>query len=379
VSWGEGRLDIFAIGSDDQLYAKSWTGSAWLPSQVDWSALGGPLANDPTRMLPFWRGDTIFDESLLMVAADGGAAEAALLCPASEIRAVRDALLGTRYTPGIDWIYDDATNRLRLPAGSHAAFLDATQLESAGAPLFAEGHYFHAHQLAVTYRHGAACWSGPRPEPRRSLSGTRAKLAAGGRVTLAIVGDSISAGYDASGFATSDFPAVAPYMKPWPELLAQDLRSRFAADVALINPSKVGETANSALQIVHDSVSVRLPDLVVVALGMNDGSGNVPAADFENAVRAILADVRASNPACEFILAAPMLANPAWSSAGDQRPYLEVLTRIASAPGIALADMTSTHSQLLARKRYLDMTGNGLNHPNDFLSRWYAQLVAGLL
>jgi len=31
--------------------------------------------------------------------------------------------------------------------------------------------------------------------------------------------------------------------------------------------------------------------------------------------------------------------------------------------------MTTTHSQLLTVKRYADTTGNGVNHPNDFLSR----------
>jgi hypothetical protein len=48
-------------------------------------------------------------------------------------------------------------------------------------------------------------------------------------------------------------------------------------------------------------------------------------------------------------------------------------------PGIALADMTSVHQELLRTKAYVDMTGNGLNHPNDFLTRWYAQVIGSLL
>ena len=41
--------------------------------------------------------------------------------------------------------------------------------------------------------------------------------------------------------------------------------------------------------------------------------------------------------------------------------------------------MTSIHSQLLEKKKYLDMTGNNINHINDYLGRWYAQILSALL
>jgi hypothetical protein len=41
ASWGPGRLDVFGIGTDSQMYIKSWDGSAWSPSGVDWTPLGG--------------------------------------------------------------------------------------------------------------------------------------------------------------------------------------------------------------------------------------------------------------------------------------------------------------------------------------------------
>jgi hypothetical protein len=34
---------------------------------------------------------------------------------------------------------------------------------------------------------------------------------------------------------------------------------------------------------------------------------------------------------------------------------------------------------MLDRKRYLDLTGNGVNHPNDFGHRVYAETLLGLL
>jgi hypothetical protein len=46
---------------------------------------------------------------------------------------------------------------------------------------------------------------------------------------------------------------------------------------------------------------------------------------------------------------------------------------------VALADLTGVWTELLARKGYHDLTGNGVNHPNDFGHRLYAQVILGLL
>jgi len=48
-------------------------------------------------------------------------------------------------------------------------------------------------------------------------------------------------------------------------------------------------------------------------------------------------------------------------------------------PGVALVDITTTHLRLLDRKEYLDTSGNGANHPNDFLHRIYAHRILEVL
>ena len=50
-----------------------------------------------------------------------------------------------------------------------------------------------------------------------------------------------------------------------------------------------------------------------------------------------------------------------------------------SGPGVVLADMTSMWEALLTRKRFYDLTGNGVNHPNDFGHTIYAQSLLALL
>jgi hypothetical protein len=42
VSWAAERLDIFGLGTDNQMYHKYWSPSTgWGPSQTGWEAIGG--------------------------------------------------------------------------------------------------------------------------------------------------------------------------------------------------------------------------------------------------------------------------------------------------------------------------------------------------
>jgi lysophospholipase L1-like esterase len=132
-----------------------------------------------------------------------------------------------------------------------------------------------------------------------------------------------------------------------------------------------------------DNAQVRVangkPDLVIIAFGMNDGSAKVTPTTFAANIKAIMATVRLAQPKAEFILVAPMLPNPeAAEFIGRQNEYGPVLKAMMG-PGVAFVDMTTVHAALLKGKKYRDMTGNNVNHPNDFLIRWYAQMTAGLL
>jgi Repeat of unknown function (DUF346) len=40
VAWTKGRLDIFGLGTNNEMFHKWWDNS-WGPSQTGWEALGG--------------------------------------------------------------------------------------------------------------------------------------------------------------------------------------------------------------------------------------------------------------------------------------------------------------------------------------------------
>jgi len=119
------------------------------------------------------------------------------------------------------------------------------------------------------------------------------------------------------------------------------------------------------------------PDLVIIAFGMNDGTNKISPEQYAANISAMIEKVEAANTAAELILVAPMLANPDTYFAGNQAEYAAALQSIAAtrAGTIAVADLTAVHQQLLRYKNYADLTGNNVNHPNDFLIRCYAQVL----
>ena len=130
-----------------------------------------------------------------------------------------------------------------------------------------------------------------------------------------------------------------------------------------------------------DSVGTRVipyhPDLVIIGFGMNDGSSDVLPEQFGKHIKEMMDAISVVNDKVEYILIAPMLPNPDAIQAGIQEKYKTELLKLQK-QGVAIADMTGVHIELLKHKRYQDMTGNNVNHPNDYLARWYAQTIISL-
>ena len=121
------------------------------------------------------------------------------------------------------------------------------------------------------------------------------------------------------------------------------------------------------------------PDVVILAFGMNDSAGR-SAREYQANIEGVVARVRERLPDSEFILVASMLGNPGWTRLNHQRfpEYRDALAKLRG-PGVALADVTTVWTRFLELKQDWDQTGNGVNHPNDFGHRVYAQVITTLL
>lgn len=335
---------------------------------------------------PFWRADTVYDEIVLMI-KDGKYTTGSLLFDAAKIVSVRATDLSVNYKKGDDWIYRD--RKLSLSLKSKVPFIKKEDLvfetekpgwSMAGKVkgtyvLFSEGHYFPSMQIAVTYIPvKKRTWSGTLPiYDDKALPLSIKKLQNKQPLKIVFYGNSIETGASASAFINR-----APYMPGWPELIVHNLQQTYGTKVDFSNLSVGGMLAQWGADKAAELVVPQNPDLVIIGFGMNDGTFSISPEKFRNNIESIMDPVRAQNSKAEFILIAPMLANPYATQNGLQELYKAELDKLAR-NGVVVADITSLHRYLLQKKSYQDMTGNNVNHPNDYLARWYAQFLSAFL
>ncbi|MCU1382514.1 MAG: hypothetical protein JWL71_1211 [Acidobacteria bacterium] len=330
---------------------------------------------DPRLLEPFWRLSTVHGESLLFVDDGDGVATATLLFPGIDLVSLSSATGEVTFEADRDFVVDRGTGVISRTRGSRLPFAPLAELYPPVDPfvLIADGDEFHRRQVAATYRHRSE-WTGHVPgSDALALPRTFARLQSAQTVTIGVTGDSISEGYNASGFT-----GAPPHQPAYADLVAAGIEHARGSHVTLHNLATAGWTSDDGLADVERVAEIR-PDLVIVAFGMND-AGYAEAPDFAENIGGIIAGVRAASADAEFVLVSPMLPNPRWAYPVMARfpAYRDALAVLCGA-GVALADVTTVWTDLLARKSVHDLTGNGINHPNDFGHRVYAQVILALL
>ncbi|MCC6696631.1 MAG: SGNH/GDSL hydrolase family protein [Candidatus Hydrogenedentes bacterium] len=344
-------------------------------------------------LAPIWEGDTMHGESVLFVQETPETRpKAALLFPAETIISVIQTYTGMQYVEGKDFALTEDKTGLVLPEGSRILSRTREELyppkdspnsypakrDSDRHMLFGEGHYFHDQQVEVTYTHKAGLWQERGAyvpaAATNELVKTRAKLSAREPVTVILLGDSISAGGNATGMN-----GAAPFVPSFGWLVAHGLRAQYGTPVTFKNFAVGGKATPWGIEVAPE-IAKEKPDLAIIAFGMNDASGRLDTPVYLANTKTIMDSFRATNPDTEFILVATMTGNPEWTASSYEHyeAYREGLKTLAG-PGVAVADMTSMWEELLKHKEYVSFTGNGVNHPNDMGHRLYAQVILALL
>ena len=340
-----------------------------------------------SRVPPLFTGSVMTNETVLFMGTDDAAP---LMYRADEILSVTSFDLKTNYVEGVDWTFDRESHTIRptvntrMPYYTEAEWYPssgrfACNLSGKSYVFFSEGSVISLHQVCVTYRHSDS-WEGPAPrDDSAAFAPTLSAFTArpGGGKAL-FYGDSITTGGNSSG--TIGFE---PRIPSWPEQVhAGIVEATGNSGIAYVNTAVGGKNTQWGLDNVQERVIAHAPDFVLIAFGMND---TLSAADYSAKHEAMVNAIHAALPNAAVMLVSPMVPNleaTSFVSRGTLFPqYEQALValvakfRAAGFSRIGCANVNTMHAAVLAKKRFRDMTGNNVNHCNDFSARIYRDTI----
>jgi lysophospholipase L1-like esterase len=348
------------------------------------------IFNDSNIVLPFWKTNIMFNETIIFLRNDANIVlSGGLAFTPLKIFSVQNYSMDINYVEGVDW--ELKAGRIVRLENSKIPFITFNQykglepLEGAstwnssifpsGKILFAGDDAIVKNSICITYLYNPNDYKGPRPTIQTDkIPKTLAKLNAKQKLNILYFGDSITVGDN-----SSELTGCPPFTPIYPKLIVNELKRVYNAEIGYENLS-VGGMDSDWGKNQNISEKIKEVDIAVVAFGMNDGAYNVEPEIFKSNIETIIENIRAVNSDVEIILIGCMMANTDSKNYGNQATLNMEMQKISCEQvGIAYVDIGSVHTELLKNKKFIDMTGNCINHPNDFLARVYAMNILSLL
>lgn len=319
-------------------------------------------------LAPFWRGPRMIREPLLFIGSPRSSCRAQVLHSKISDATLRAPASEFAYAVNDDYIVEEDGGCIVRTPHSRMPLLSSDEIATADPSLL------HSRLVTIDYTHASPAWFDEAAlDKSHLLPETSARWRAGVPLRICVVGDSISAGYDATAFR-----GVPPFQPSYVELVERALETTGRSPVSLHNHAVAGWTTEHAQWEIPE-VAQRQPSLVFFALGMNDATYAEPR-HFVERIADMVRQLSDHSQDTEFLLLTPMLPTSAceWVNLDWIEGYRNGLLALEQ-PGIAVADVTRMWRELLGRKHPLELSGNGTNHPNDFGHRVYAQTVLAAL
>ena len=345
------------------------------------------------QYVPFWYQNVIYNECCCFI-KDGDTITAKLKFKPTRIVSVRDWSLKKEYVEGVDYTFDPDTLTFTWLEGSSIPYFtknflagkneDGSQIPafngydkepwstlgytSWGNSIYCVGPQLYEKQMHVTYEYDSSQFEGAKQEfMGDKLPKTMARLLNGEKLKIVFYGDSIPVGCDVSSMYGRE-----PRQLDMAKMFQRALKEIYGSNVTLRNTAVGGTTTQWAKENVQKEVIKHKPDLVVLMTGGNDGNNT---ANSEKNIHDTVKAIQAALPDCEVILMDTFVGNADAGMATAIKPILKGMhDRIAEAEsGVASVGIFDLHTYMIEGKNYVDFSGNGINHPNDYMIRLYVQ------
>ena len=402
----ENRYNGHPTADEHKVYAEKLT--AYLKDTVipDMSLLSTDAYVSEAYNAPLWEGNITYQENATAISENGTIEDLQMLYKIDRVIAVRSYDLKTLYEEGKDYTVT-ADGKLSIPAGSAIKALDSGRLIGPAKGDWCDtfdgkgnvtiwGAQIHEYQISVTYTHSDA-WSGAVPKSEASnIDKVLTKLKNGGDVNIVVYGDSISAGWNASGLnepntmnynngniierTSPEALNIAPYAPTWSRAVYAELQKKYPqANINYYNHScSSSSSSNYGVKFLQSKVIDYKPDIVFFGFGTNEATRNT--ADFKKDTADMVKKVAAQYPNCAIVLVSAELPNLLHKSyhtnnlSAFEEAYYEIQAENPNLQ-IAVAPVNAVSKYVNSKKRFEDITGNNINHPNDFGVRVYTSTV----
>ncbi len=337
---------------------------------------------------PLWEGTEVYYETAMFVGKED---VASMLYPIDEVIGVYDFAQKVEYVQGVD--YEIIDGKIKRVNGGNIPYYklyeyyrdvpDVVNImvnrevckeapEGRNFFVFGEKDTFSKMQVCVSYKHKSK-WSYKIPKGKRDVfKKALDKLDKKQEFSMLFFGDSITTGCNSSGVETGG--NVPPYADSFPIMVWKKLQKTFDTEIKYTNTAVGGWNTLHAITNFQEKALSENYDLLILGFGMNDMRTNVQIT--KNRTEEMIIRFREKNPNAPILLLATMLPNINSNWLCNQKLHAGIFEELAiKYPHVAVANITEIHEDILKTKRYRDMTGNNVNHPNDFLARIYAQTI----
>ena len=358
------------------------------------------------QITPYFKGNVIYNETILLE-DDGESISGKLQYNPVKILSVRDYTWKTEYSAdtykvdGNTISIDKANGYTSLtPESGKIPYLtsknlaglevpDGYKLSSGianvntdcvqmGSVVYSESSFYYGHQIQISYVYDVKDLKTTdfADYSTSGLEKTKAKLIAGEDLKVVVTGDSVAQGCSSSGFFKHE-----PNFPTWAELIKTGLESKYDSTVTVDNQSLGGMTSDwGSADAQTAKMKKANPDLLIIHFGINDCGSNNSANAFKDNIEKIIMDVQGANPNCEVIIIKAFTPAPSAYDLKTFEKYWAKADALAeSCDNVYTLDMYTLSKTLLETKKYTDVTGNGINHLNDFSVRLYAMNILSAL